>query len=174
MCARPNDPTLGRFLEVDPIPGGCANDYVYVHGDPVNASDLDGLRTCRTYSRRIAVRGRITIGSGVAPSGFLGFSLNSGYRTRVLTRQRGPFPLLFVAASYNGSKTMQQIAELGRSNLVNTFSLNGTSSSVSVSISLIVPPTIRDLYSGVVANAFDYAVQIWDVVRYRTVSWERC
>ncbi|HEY6565551.1 MAG TPA: hypothetical protein VIY86_13770, partial [Pirellulaceae bacterium] len=28
--------------------GGCANDYVYVHGDPINAWDLDGLRkSCR-------------------------------------------------------------------------------------------------------------------------------
>ena len=26
-----------------PVEGGCANDYVYVFGDPVNDSDLDGM-----------------------------------------------------------------------------------------------------------------------------------
>ena len=27
-----------------PVEGGCANDYVYVFGDPINTSDLDGQR----------------------------------------------------------------------------------------------------------------------------------
>jgi hypothetical protein len=31
-----------RFLEVDPVEGGSANDYDYVEGDPVNKFDLDG------------------------------------------------------------------------------------------------------------------------------------
>lgn len=43
MGARPYSIAHGRFLGVDPIEGGCANDYVYVFGDPVNASDLNGL-----------------------------------------------------------------------------------------------------------------------------------
>jgi hypothetical protein len=38
-------PGLGRFLEVDPVQGGCANDYAYVYGDPVNASDIAGTAT---------------------------------------------------------------------------------------------------------------------------------
>lgn len=42
MGARPYSPAHGRFLGVDPIEGGCANDYSYVYGDPVNHSDLDG------------------------------------------------------------------------------------------------------------------------------------
>ena len=42
MGARPYAPSLGRFLAVDPIEGGCANDYVYVFGDPIAKSDLNG------------------------------------------------------------------------------------------------------------------------------------
>ena len=42
MGARQYSPTLGRFLRVDPVEGGCANDYSYGYGDPVNGQDLDG------------------------------------------------------------------------------------------------------------------------------------
>ena len=41
MGARPYDPTLGRFLQVDPVEGGSANDYDYTYHDPTNY-DLDG------------------------------------------------------------------------------------------------------------------------------------
>jgi RHS repeat-associated protein len=49
MGARPYSPLLGRFLSVDPVEGGSANDYDYVNGDPVNTKDLDGTssRRCR-------------------------------------------------------------------------------------------------------------------------------
>lgn len=41
MGARQYSPIVGRFLEVDPVEGGTANDYEYVT-DPVNQVDLDG------------------------------------------------------------------------------------------------------------------------------------
>jgi RHS repeat-associated protein len=44
MGARPYVPRLGRFLATDPEEGGCANAYTYVHGDPVNVTDVDGTR----------------------------------------------------------------------------------------------------------------------------------
>lgn len=42
MGARVYIPTLGRFLQVDPIEGGTLNAYVYAH-DPVNGEDYSGL-----------------------------------------------------------------------------------------------------------------------------------
>jgi RHS repeat-associated protein len=41
MGVRLYAPVLGRFLQVDPIPGGNDNAYVYP-SDPINAFDLDG------------------------------------------------------------------------------------------------------------------------------------
>jgi len=42
MGVRLYDPKLGRFLEVDPVPGGSANDYDYAGADPINSSDRSG------------------------------------------------------------------------------------------------------------------------------------
>ncbi|MGV4987911.1 DNRLRE domain-containing protein [Streptomyces sp. NRAIS4] len=42
MGVRLFDPTAGRFLQVDPVPGGSANAYDYVYADPINKFDLDG------------------------------------------------------------------------------------------------------------------------------------
>jgi RHS repeat-associated protein len=46
MGQRLYDPALGRFLQVDPIEGGSANDYDYAWQDPINNFDLDGTRSC--------------------------------------------------------------------------------------------------------------------------------
>jgi RHS repeat-associated protein len=45
MGARPYDPNTGRFLAVDPIPGGSLNNYDYAGQDPVNNYDLNGTFT---------------------------------------------------------------------------------------------------------------------------------
>src|SRR5204863_9481017 len=42
MGQRLYSPGLGRFLQVDPVPGGSANDYDYANQDPLNRLDLAG------------------------------------------------------------------------------------------------------------------------------------
>ena len=46
MGVRLYNPVTGRFLSVDPVPGGSCNAYDYVCADPVNGLDLDGKRSC--------------------------------------------------------------------------------------------------------------------------------
>jgi len=65
MGVRLYDPTLGRFLEVDPVEGGSANDYDYVSQDPANSLDLTGTARRKNPSARAYLTGK-----AAAPRGF--------------------------------------------------------------------------------------------------------
>ncbi|WP_327674811.1 RHS repeat-associated core domain-containing protein [Kitasatospora sp. NBC_00458] len=49
MGVRLYNPATGRFLSVDPVPGGNANAYDYVYGDPVGQYDLDGRKCWKGF-----------------------------------------------------------------------------------------------------------------------------
>ncbi|MFI5982203.1 PA14 domain-containing protein [Streptomyces sp. NPDC051555] len=80
MGARVYLPILGRFLQVDPVEGGSANDYDYVNADPVNGLDIAGtfgwksiVSTATKAAEVVAyVPGPIgTVASGAAVAGQL-------------------------------------------------------------------------------------------------------
>ena len=52
MGARVYIPTLGRFLQVDPVEGGGDNTYAYVN-DPVNSNDRDGKNKVQSQNRKV-------------------------------------------------------------------------------------------------------------------------
>lgn len=47
-------PSIGRFLSVDPVPGGSANSYDYCNADPVNCTDLNGTFSLRKFAGVVA------------------------------------------------------------------------------------------------------------------------
>lgn len=55
MGARPYLPTIGRFLTIDPVQGGSANEYDYVNQDPINNFDLGGTWSCGLCHRVVKV-----------------------------------------------------------------------------------------------------------------------
>ncbi|WP_188317016.1 PA14 domain-containing protein [Solihabitans fulvus] len=80
MGARVYLPILGRFLQLDPVPGGSANDYDYVNADPVNGLDLAGTFSWKSVVHVATTAAEVvsyvpgpvgTVASGVAVAGQL-------------------------------------------------------------------------------------------------------
>ena len=95
MGARQYSSLLGRFLEVDPILGGNANDYAYV-SDPVGMSDLDGL--CGVWGNPRTKCGKRRKGQ----RGFLGGAFSKGGRAARVGITAAPTSLGTTWARMNG------------------------------------------------------------------------
>jgi hypothetical protein len=62
MGARSYLPTIGRFLQTDPVDGGSANPYDYVDQDPINRLDLAGTNDGEVTMGPAAGGGQIRLG----------------------------------------------------------------------------------------------------------------
>ncbi|MYX15886.1 DNRLRE domain-containing protein [Streptomyces sp. SID8374] len=69
MGVRLYNPATGRFLSVDPVYGGNANAYDYVHADPLNRLDLDGKWGISNRWKRRLLRGAVYAVAGLATAG---------------------------------------------------------------------------------------------------------
>ena len=96
MGARQYDPVVGRFLELDPVDGGGANDYLYPV-DPLQMSDLNGNfwswsdikkfgknAVKRTYQAARFVR---NTASGASTFGLVYYAMVTGAKCRFNTDQ---------------------------------------------------------------------------------------
>ncbi|WP_306187096.1 RHS repeat-associated core domain-containing protein [Streptomyces sp. MK5] len=80
MGVRRYDPSTGRFLSIDPVPGGSADAYEYCNGDPISHYDLDGCFRGRVWrfvnGHRSATAGAaVGFGCGLAISATAGMAL---------------------------------------------------------------------------------------------------
>ncbi len=65
MSARSYNPSDARFLQPDPIQGGCADVYTYAFGDPLNQPDLTGQWTyCHAFSASTIYRAGAILATG--------------------------------------------------------------------------------------------------------------
>jgi RHS repeat-associated protein len=74
MGARQYVPSIGRFLQVDPVEGGSANDYEYCSGDPINCNDLTGTVIETPYPNFVGPGGTIYARGLAYSNGALNFN----------------------------------------------------------------------------------------------------
>ena len=124
MGVRLYDLALGRFLQVDPIEGGSANNYDYVGGDPVNELDLDGCNVCSNRTFRTVV--------GVASDGDYvraGYYIVVKHNLKKALRLRDPSLLEYRGSSFLGrfARRFGRLAGRIVSNRLTLITIAGTS-----------------------------------------------
>jgi RHS repeat-associated protein len=87
MGVRLYNPTTGRFLQVDPVPGGNENAYNYPN-DPINEFDLDGRWSFRKIKRAVA-NGAIKTFKMLAPGAIKAACASAAFAALVCTAISG-------------------------------------------------------------------------------------
>jgi len=94
MGARVYLPSVGRFLQMDPVEGGTDNNYAYVN-DPVNESDLSGncinqyYSMCLTIINAIAEALTVAVESYGGVGGGSGAYLSVGAKAEAISKELG-------------------------------------------------------------------------------------
>ena len=119
MGVRLYNPNTGRFLSVDPVPGGNANAYTYPV-DPVNAYDLDGRKAWYKKAARWAGKHKMDIaltaamfipGVGqIAAAARLARAAQLGYRAYRARRMVSTLQYSGSAARHAGSRKVMDNA----------------------------------------------------------------
>jgi len=87
MGARVYIPELGRFLQIDPVEGGCVNAYVYVL-DPVNLRDLDGKWSIGDLFNSVAKIVKIAAAQVIVSAAYFGAYLHGNGTSRTIPASR--------------------------------------------------------------------------------------
>ncbi|MFJ3197944.1 DNRLRE domain-containing protein [Streptomyces griseoviridis] len=93
MGVRLYNPTTGRFLSADPIPGGSCNAYDYACADPVNSDDVTGCATCRVPKHAWTGRSFTTVLRTTRWSYGSWHNYNYHWFWDVVSGDKGPVPI---------------------------------------------------------------------------------
>jgi RHS repeat-associated protein len=127
MGARLYAPSIGRFLSVDPVPGGNATAYDYCSGDPVNCTDLDGQWGMpKSFKKALKVVARVSeyasfipgpIGAGAAAMGAVAYAATGNRRAALRMGLTAAAAMVGAGAAVKGvSRAVSTARKVGKCN----------------------------------------------------------